>query len=201
MTHETISNIVSLFSPEPLPVELYVDTYHDAQLKLFAARYGEHNYQSLRKFKKVKGENDTAPIMVSSGIAEVPSDYFCKESGWYYLAGEPVRINFVEDYEYDTLLTHKIEYPSAQFPIGNVQADYIRFAPKTVKHVYFSYFTKPEPPTYAVTYDQGYAQFSEAESSNVLWAEDDVPALIQLMLQSLNIKTTQTEIKSKLNEK
>lgn len=201
MTHETIINILSLFTVEPLPTELYCDRYHDAQLKLFAVKYGERNDMALRKFKKVMGANDTMPLIVTAGIAPIPDDYFARKSGWYYYNGDKVQINFVEDYQYDALLTNKTEYPTAEFPIANIQSNYIRFNPTTVNHVTFSYYTKPEVPVYAVTYTQGYAEFDAENSSEVLWTEGDIPALIQLILQSFNINATQTEIKQKLNEK
>jgi hypothetical protein len=200
MTHETISNILSLFTDEPLPTELYCDRYHDAQLKLFAARYGERNDMSLRKFKKVMGVNDTMPLIVTAGIAPIPSDYFARQTGWYYYNGERIRINFVEDYQFDALLTNKIEYPTQEFPIANIQSNYIRFNPITVNHVTFSYYTKPEVPVYAVTYTKGYAEFDAENSSEVLWTEGDIPALIQLILQSFNINATQTEISSKIEK-
>ena len=200
MTSEEVKNIVGLFYTGHMAVGIFETHYNDGELKLFYQKYAEKDYQALRKFKKVMGDG-TPPLYVTDGMATIPSDFFAIESAYYRIGIEPIPINFLEDADYDRLIAHKIEYPTPEYPIGNIQPDYIRILPKAVKFVVFSYLTKPTPITYAVTETRGFIEFDgTGASSTVKWDEANAVLLIQNILQSLGIITNQTEIKSKIQQ-
>ncbi len=200
MTLETIAQHISQFTSEPLQPELFATLYDGATLKLFLQRYAEKDYFALRKFKKVKGDT-TQPLIVTDGVAIIPSDLYAIEDAYYKNGSITVRINMLDDKAFDVMCAHKIEFPSKLFPIGNVQANYIRFRPLDVKYVTLSYFAKPEPVTYAVISTNGYAEFNADVSSPVLWNESDVVFIEQFILQSLGISVNQTDLIQKQNQK
>ena len=196
MTLQDVKNIVGLFTSIPMPVEIFETLYNDATLKLFLQRYGEKDFEALRQFRKVLGDG-SSPLYVVSGIAAIPKDYFAFESAYHKVFGELLRINFVDDQMFDNLLTDKIEYPTFEYAIGNVQSNYIRIRPVQVKFVVFSYFIKPTNITYAVNDTLGFLEFDEANSSPCKWDEINIVALVQIILQSIGITQTQSEIQQK----
>jgi len=200
MTYEEVKNIVGLFYAGYMPVKFFETHYNEGELKLFYQKYMEKDLQALRQFKAVMGDG-TPPLYVINGTATIPTDFFSFESAYYRNGTELIPINFLEDADYDRLITHKIEYPTDGYPIGNIQSNYIRILPKTIKFVVFSYFTKPTPITYKVTETRGFIEFDNTDNTGtVKWDEANVVLLIQYILQSLGIIINQQEIKSKIEK-
>lgn len=199
MNLSNIRDLVSLFNNGPVTPGVFASAYTGAELKLFAIRYSEGNMESLGKFRVTKG-NDTPPLYVSEGMATLPTDYFAFESAYHFVDNEPVLVNFVNDKMFDVLQAHAIEYPTMDYPIGNIQGDYVRVRPKALKFIVFTYLTKPVPCVYATTDTEGYQQFDEANSTTVKWYENDVPHLVQFILQSLGVQTSINDITQKLKQ-
>ena len=197
MTLEDVKNIVGLFFTGQMSADIFSTAYQDGELKLFFQRYAEQDFESLRMFSRVMGDG-TPPLYVTDGIADIPEDYFAIEGGYHKVSGKPWRINFIDDRTFDKLVTHKIEFPTIEYPVGNVQANYIRIRPFSIRFVTFSYFVKPSPVKYATTSARGFTEFDTAASSKVMWNEANVVTLIQNILQSFNIKVNQSDIKSKV---
>lgn len=199
MTLEIVKNIVGLFTTEPMAPEFFSTRYDDASLKLFMQRYAEKDFESLRGFKKVIGDG-TMGLQVQNGIAQIPDDFFAMSSAYYKKGETTVPINFVEDRTYDLMIGSKIEFPTDKFPIGNLQSNYIRIRPSTVKYVTLSYFVKPTPVTYAVTDTSGYLEFDADNSSEVFWNEANIVVIIQFILQAMGLNVDKTDIQSKLTK-
>lgn len=179
-----------------MPVEIFETYYNDGSLKLFLQRYAEKNFEALRQFKKVMGDS-TTPLHVTNGVAAIPVDFFAFESAYHKAFNETWLINFVDDATFDNLLAHKIEFPTLEYAIANIQSNYIRVRPSELRYIIFSYFIKPTPITYAVYDTRGFLEFNEAGSSPLMWDENNIVALVQIILQSIGINLTQSEIQQK----
>ena len=197
ITHEIIKNIVGEFTDAPLDVERYVDLYHNASLSLFMQRYAEGHLDSLRGFKVVMGEGGVPGLIVTNGTAAHPAGFFEVMSGYYYFGAAPVLINFVDSESFDHMLQSSVEFPTVRYPIACVDSQTIRFEPKIVNHVRLTYLSKPVPPVYYADYSTGIPEFDASKSSKVLWTESDIPVIISMILQSLNIIINPTDINIK----
>jgi len=197
MTWNDISNIAGLFTDRPLAPELFADYATKANNELFAVKWVEKDFESLRLFKVVMGQDSQALVLVN-GTGTLPTDYFHYESVYYMNGTTPVRVNIVDDKSFDILVSHAIEYPTTGYPIGSIMASTIRVRPVSVKFLVFTYISAPQPIVYAVTSTRGFPEFSEADSSEFKWNETDAVTLIQILLQNLNIQVSKPEIQNKI---
>ena len=200
MTLQDINFIVGLYVIGVVPADLFQDRLNQAHIALLFQRWGEKDFESLRGFKRVIGDK-TPPVYIKNGRGDIPADYFAFESAYHNYKGTRVKINFVDDFAYDTFLSHKIEYPTNDYPVGNIQSSYIRIQPETVRFVVFSYIVKPSKLVYAIKVLRGFPEFDAVNSSAVPWNDADCIVLIQNILQLFGINVTKSEIQQKINEK
>ena len=192
MNLNQLFEIIALNYDGPLPPALAATHYDSATLKLFMQLNEAKDWEGLRGFKKT---NDA--LLFTNGTTPVPADYFVWQSAYHMVDHEPKLINIVEDAAFDKLLTHSIEFPTEEFSILNVQSNYIRIAPKSVRYISFTYLVRPEPVVYAVTDTHGFMEFDEANSSPVLWNEENVVFIIQEILNQLGVPLDAKDIKTK----
>lgn len=119
----------------------------ECQDEYFADRLRNDDDAALRPFYKTIGD-DTVPMVVTDGVATLPEDYAAKGSGYYMYGSEAVRINFVDNKEFERLLVHKNEYPTDKYPIANILASTVRVRPSTVNYIRFNYLSKPVTPVF-----------------------------------------------------
>jgi len=198
MTLEDIRDIVSTYVPS-MTAGQFETLLNDAHNKLFLRLYAAQDFDSLRPFRKMKGEG-TMPLRVSVGLAPIPSDYYAFVSAYMKTPAGNVMVDFLSDGEYDYRTTHKIEYPDMRHPIACIKSNYISVKPIGVRFIVFTYLTSPGKLTYAVKNTYGYAEFDPVSSSENPWNETSTVMLIQLMLESVGVQAQQNEIKEKASK-
>lgn len=196
MNLQNISHIIGLFG-KPMPKEVFETLYNEAELKLFYEKDKEKDLDALKYFVKIKGENDTMPLVIRNGWCAVPAFFHREISAYHLTGGDRMLIHFVDKKTFDRLHTHAVEYPTDKYPIGCIVGGTMMFAPSSVRHVRFTYLELPQRITYAVTHDLGYAKFDEANSSTVKWDDAEALSLIQYILQLSGIQSTIEEITQK----
>ena len=199
INHEIIKNIIGEFYTGELTAEEYCDLFFDAETKVYSVRWAEKDYHSLRHF--ITNMGDGSPTLtVTGGTAQTPDDFFHELSAYYRYKGAPRKIEFINDHELGHRLAHAYENPTMEYPVAVVYGDTIRFKPDTVKLVTLSYLAWPQETIYSVDYTTGIPVFNEALSSTVKWDIPEVVTIISIILQSLNIQVTQTEIQNKIQQ-
>jgi hypothetical protein len=197
MTLEEIVYILSQYSPiwdQPEEVNTRLNW---GQSQLYFQLIAAKDWVSLRPFKVIKGENGTPPLHFVNGVCNVPSDFQVEEKAYHILDGDEVRINILDDDQFEVFKTNGMEYPTQKYPIANIQSNYIRLLPKDIRFVVFSYIKTATPVFYAVDTTLGYAQYDSANSIEFEWEETEQVAIIMIVLSSLGINTTKEEIESK----
>lgn len=196
-TLETIANYVGLFVSEPMQPEIFCTHYDSATKKLLMQHIVSGNWDNIRNFRRVKGDGDMS-YALTDGWAALPDDFLAFETAYYKQGTTPRLIRVVDDETFDTLLQHRIEYPTAQYPVGNIIGSRMRVRPPQIKYITMAYIAKPEPVVYAVDSSQGYAAFDEANSSQVLWTDVDIPVIVSLILEQMGVKVEAEKVKDKM---
>lgn len=201
MTIQEVKNIIGLFYRGYMTPALFCTHYHLGEIALFNQKVLDGQFDSLSRFSVTMGD-ESDPLKFISGRGDIPSDFAVPRKAYYRDGSEYIPINIVDDGQYERLLVHKIEYPTVEYPIMNIQSDYIRIMPKTIKFVVLTYLKQPSVITYNITQTYGFAEFTSSGSSTVNWDDPaDHILLIQNILKSLGIIVNQSEIQSKIQEK
>ena len=168
--------------------------------KIMATPPELRDFSAIRPFKVIMG-GQYPPLVLNKGnqysYAELPTDYFGKESGTVFYGGEEKPVEFLEDAEFDLRKRNYIEIPTAEYPIGNIQSNFIRFLPKTLQTVNFSYIHTPKSVHFAYKTDRGFIEYDPDNSSELLWDDEQVVNIIMYVLQDLGIEATPEQIKAK----
>lgn len=155
------------------------------------------DFESLRPFKVLRGENGVPPIHFVNGHCDIPKDYQIPEKMYYYLDEEQIEINILDDNQFEILKTNALTKPTPEEPIANIQSNYIRLLPRSIKFVVFSYVRKPKEVKYVVSNALGYAKYDSVNSVQLEWDEYNQISIILIVLESLGIVATREEIQSK----
>lgn len=192
-----------LDAPEEFDVRL-----NFGQAKNFAVEWGKimatppelRDFSAVRPFKTILG-GQNPPMVLNQGnqyaYAELPTDYFGKESGTVFYGGQEMPIDFLEDAEFDYRKRNYIEVPTAEYPIGNIQSNFIRFLPKTLQTVNFSYIHTPLPIHFAYTTNRGFIEYDPSNSSELLWDDENIYKIISYVLQDMGLQVTPEQVKAK----
>ena len=148
------------------------------------------------------GDSDTMPMVVSvNGTALIPADFYKYESSTFLYVKDGVRdivqIQRLEKEEFDHRKGHPIEMPTLKYPICSFSDKYIRFLPKNIQYVNFSYIQYPPDIHYATKLLRGWDEYDPANSIEFKWKDPDVINIIQIILNELGIKITPNQIKAK----
>jgi len=198
MTNQEIAYIIHQYTPLLDQPEEYNTRINWGQMQRYFQCVGAKDYVSLRPFKIIRGENGVPALHFANGQCTLPADYQNYQDNMYYLLdGKPIRVHILEDKDYENFKTSPIEYPTAKFPIANIQSNYIRLLPRNIHFAVFSYFKKPTKAVYAVDSSFGYAKYDSINSVNLQWDETNQVAIIILVLQSLGIQATAEDIKNR----
>jgi hypothetical protein len=162
--------------------------------KNFAIQWEAKNWDALRLHKVVMGGN-TPPLYVTGGYAPLPTDYFGQESATVFYGTEEKSVEFLQDQEFDDRKRDYIEIPTVEFPIGNIQSNYIRFLPKSLQYVNFSYIKEPGTVHFAYTTTRGFIEYDPANSVELLWDDEQIANIIILVLQDMGIQATPEQVK------
>jgi hypothetical protein len=162
--------------------------------KNFSIQWEAKNWDALRPFKVVRG-GDTPPLYVTNGYSTLPSDYFGRASATVFYQGEEKPVEFLEDLDFDDRKSNPIEYPSIEYPIGNIQSARIRFLPKSLQYVNFSYIRSPEWVHFGYTNLRGFVEYDPVTSVELPWDDENTVAIILMVLSDMGIQATPDQVK------
>ncbi len=168
-------------------------------LEKFTYEVDQKNFGNLRPFTVVMGENNTMPMVIDqNGLALKPNNYYMTRSiSHSYLKNGQLRvapIPLVEDEKWDDILSSSIEYPTREYPVANIKADYIRFRPKDLRYATFTYIQTPQTPEMAIKVINGYNQYDANNSSELQWDENLQVDLIDMLLRDLGISMKREDL-------
>jgi len=189
-------------SPEEFNVRLnfgHRQNFSNQWEKILATPEDQRDYSPLRYFKKVLG-GVTPPLYVSGGYADLPKDYFGKESATVFYGGEEKTVEFLEDKRFDERKKDAIEGVDPEYPLGNIQSNFIRFLPKSIQFVDFSYITAPKGVKFAYKSDRGFIEYDPVNSIELPWDEEQVTNIIMLILSDMGINKTREQVKKAQKE-
>ena len=152
--------------------------------------------EDMRPFKVVMGD-DTTPLTVTNGIANLPPDYYYITSMLFRMAtntnsGLVIKdrvVNVVTDKGWAALNASVLGQPSQMYPIANFQANHIRVRPKTVSRLMITYLRLPKTPVYAYTIDPvtDAVIYNAAGSTELEWDEPNQIKLAYMLLELAGI--------------
>ena len=145
-------------------------------------------------------DNGTMPMIVSSGgIANIPSDFVMHKVATFLINGKQEQIEDLEQWEFAHRISQHIEIPTRQYPILCHFGDKIKFLPKNLQYVNYTYLAKPPDAVYATKQENGLLVYDPANSVELLWREQDQIEIIRILLQELGIIVSAEQVKSKIN--
>ena len=135
-------------------------------------------------------------LYVTNGLATLPSDYFGKESATVFYGGEEKSVEFLEDQEFDDRKRNYIEIPTPKFPIGNIQSNFIRFMPKSLQYVNFTYIKSPGTVHFGYTTARNFIEYDPTTSIELPWDDEQITNIIVMVLQDLGLQVTPQQVKN-----
>lgn len=166
----------------PLPVEAY-----DLTQKLT---------EDLRRFKVHMGE-DTAPLVVVNGKAQLPTDYYyCSTIIYKLVRNTNVKIRLVEvvnDLQWAERLSSSIVTPTLKYPIANFQSDYLRVSPAVIRYLDFIYLRFPKEPTLKFKTANGVLAYDET-STELEWDDINKIDILHILLGDMGIHLGKPEV-------
>jgi len=197
MINSDLIHIWGLFIKDTVEPERLQDFVQKANLDQFYECYTKKDWESLRPFSVLLDGKVKPLLHFDNGKAILPTDYFGNPT-MLTEAGE--RVNIVDDdKDFDELKSHKIEYPTAKYPIANIQSNFIRLEPDTIRYCRFSYIAKPNQVKFGYKNTRGFVEYDPVSSVSLAWNDNNVIQIIIRVLQSFGIIKTEEEVKNKIN--
>lgn len=151
----------------------------------------------LRPFKVDMGTN-TPPLVFINGFAPIPSNFFYPLSmvSRRVKDGLPVygRVDLVSELHWQERLTSSITKPTFRDPIARINADNIQILPAEIQQALFSYYRLPNTPIYGVTFDNGYAEYDPATTTEFEYDNITVVEAIPSILNELGFSIPSQEV-------
>jgi hypothetical protein len=198
MNLQTFKNIIGLFVKGNVEPERLTDFTNKAILEQFLKCYMGKDFESLRPFSVLRDGGTLPMILFNNGRAALPDDYFGNPT---MLTDYNEKVNIVDDdKQFDELLSHKIEFPTAKYPIANIQSNFIRLKPDTIRYCIFSYIAKPTPVQFGYVTTRGYVEYAPSLSVELAWNETNIIQIIMLVLRDFGVLASKEEVKSKIKQ-
>lgn len=148
--------------------------------------------ETLRPFMVFMGKDGEAPLFITDGYANIPSDYYYPLSMWHTLITEAgvkkeKKIEIVTDAKWETVVSSAVIYPTRTRPYCNFKSDFIQFEPKEIKRAKFSYIRKPVQPIFALKETEDGYVYDAQNSVQLEWNELDQLDIINLFVGQLGI--------------
>jgi len=193
--------------------------FYAASVDLFKQRYGLPEEYSpgmpiprmgYEVTQKMKDDLRSCKIVTylpvdTDGIMLLPENYVHKTSITYEkvinkCCGKPPEIHrknidVIDDDKYNERCDNSIKFPSLDFPIANFLSDSIRFMPKNIGQVEFSYLRYPNRPLWAYTSSTGVEIYDSTNSVDFDWNEILFTDIAKLILGYLSINLRDAELK------
>ena len=204
MNHNDVRYILAKFTDKFDAPEEYDSRLTFAHQKNFAIQWEriqstpeeQRDFSALRLLKVIMGDGMTPPLYVTNGLATLPSDYFGKESATVFYGGEEKSVEFLEDQEFDDRKRNYIEIPTPEFPIGNIQSNFIRFMPKSLQYVNFTYIKSPGTVHFGYTNQRRFIEYDPTTSIELPWDDEQIINIIVMVLQDLGLQVTPQQVKA-----
>lgn len=152
--------------------------------------------EDLRKFKVHMGD-DTTPLIVTNGKAELPRDYYyCSTIVYKHVRNTTVRERLVEvvnDLQWAERLSSSIITPTLKYPIANFQSDYLRVSPRTIRYLDFIYLRLPKEPTLKFKTENGVLTY-DSSSQELEWDDVNKIDIIHILLGDMGINLGKPEL-------
>ncbi len=154
----------------------------------------------LAAFSVHLGRAGTMAFTISSvGEATLPLDFFYPTGMIYHLVKpdgtiREKQVEILNDKEWNDYVTSQVITQTKEFPIANMKSGYVRFLPKNLQRVDFTYLRKPVKPVYAVTNTQGYIAYDAANSVQLEWDEPNQLDILYILLSDIGIVTEKADI-------
>jgi hypothetical protein len=192
--------------------------FYGASTELFKQRYGlpeeyipgspvpRMGYEVTQKIKDdLKAFKVVIDLPIDSmGEMAIPTDYGHKTAITFkkvvnQCCGEPPTtsyntVDILDDNKYAERSSNSIKFPSFDFPICNFLSDKIRFMPKDLKEVEFSYLRNPIRPVWAYTSPNGVEIYDAANSVDFEWSEILFTDISRIILGYIGINLRDDEL-------
>jgi len=198
--------------------------FQSANIDLFKQRYGlpeEYTpampiprmaYENTQKIKDdLRSCKEVEVIKINSlGEMILPEKYIHPTSIIYtkvvnQCCGNPPKISYrevqkIDDDKWAERLSNSIKKPSKDFPICNFLKDRIRFEPKDLNKVEFSYLRSPNKPFWGYNIVNGVEVYDETKSVNFDWSEILFTDVSKLILGYMSINLRDGELASAIDQ-
>ena len=161
----------------------------------------QENKQALRPFLVMRGDYGGNPIAVNtvSGYADIPQGccYISTLSYKRLIKGTTIKeksIELVTDTQWIDRVSSALIYPNYEYPIANIQKNFILFIPRDLRRVNMIYYRWPTAPVYATINTRGYAEYDPDNSVDLEWDEDNQIDIIYILLADLAIPIGKPEV-------
>lgn len=200
MTLETIGHIIGEFVPQDkFPEEL--DTLlHTMQMSYFYRNID--NDAIVFPFIRHMGvDNATMPLTINTvGIASLPHDFAAHRAMTVMYGNEQRLVEVVDASEWRYRLHLAIETPTREYPIASYQGKAIKFAPKNIQAVNYTYLANPVPPVYATQLVGTNLRYDPANSVELMWLDNDQIEIVKMTIEALGTQVTTDQVKEKLTQ-
>jgi hypothetical protein len=200
------------------------NAFQAANIDLFKLRYGlpeeympgrplpRQSYEVTQKIKddlRVLKETVVLPVD-EFGIMALPNDYVHKTAIEYTKVlndpncKEPIvstkSVEIIDDDKWSERKSNTIKRPTLDFPICNFLKDSIRFEPKNLREVEFSYLKTPPQPKWAFFFNNDIEVYDPINSVDFIWNEILFTDIAKLILNYLSINLKDDELKVAMTE-
>lgn len=200
MTLQTIGYIIGEFVPKDKFPEEFDTLLHEAQMTYFHQNM-DNDGIVFPFIKHMGADTSTMPLVVNSiGIASLPVDFAAIRSMTVMHGGVQRLVEVVEAHEWRYRQHAVIETPDREHPIATFQGKLIRFAPKNIQAVNFTYLSIPPQPVYATTINTNRFEYDAANSVELLWLDQDQIEITRMVIANLGVAVTADQIREKLTQ-
>ena len=198
MINQDLIHILGLFIKDTVESERLQDFVQKAQLDQFYQCYMNKDWESLRPFS-VLYDGKVKPLLhFDNGKAVLPVDYFGNPS---MLTDKNEKVHIVDsDDEFDEIMSNKINFPTEKESLANIQSNFIRLEPDTIRYCRFSYIAKPVPVKFGYKNTRGFVEYDASSSVSLAWNDNNIIQIIIRVLQSFGIIKTEEEVKSQIKQ-
>lgn len=138
-------------------------------------------------------------ISLTNGVGKLPTDYWHK-AGMVLTDG--TKVDFVSHQEAERRNNDSIDTPSLTYPIVELLATTFQVYPDEVTSVIFTYLKYDYPEiAYLISGENDIPNYSEDDSTELLWGDDHIINIIRIILGYLNIPMDNAQVLQYLEAK
>lgn len=150
---------------------------------------------TLRRFKVLKGYDETTPLSVSAeGYIMLPNNFYYLLELTYSSVSRIKPIELVTDQEWAQRIGSVIKQPSKSFPIANLLADKLRVYPKALQYVNMVYLRLPNDIHFAYKDDEGFIEYDPDNSVQFEWGEIEQLDILSIVMEMMGVNLKRGEL-------